>query len=108
MSLDMVETAQPYLLPGYTGHCPQYKYREGASYGSQTHKLLLDPTVGHSEYLVLSDRTVGDYDVTRPAQRDIDVVEARFKYGDPVYQHPMLPGYEGFVPKEKSSLGKLQ
>lgn len=98
MALELVESPQPYFIPGYTGHCPQYKYREGATYGSQTHKLLLDPTVQHAEYLVLSDRTANDYQVVRrPAQKDIDVVESRFQHGDPVYKHPMLPGYEGYV-----------
>lgn len=45
----------------YTGHCPEYKYRIGDTYGSTTHKILLDPSVQHSERLVLSDRTADDY-----------------------------------------------
>lgn len=48
----------------YTGFCPQYKYRMGDTYGSTTHKLLLDPTVSHAEKLILSDRTIDDYDVS--------------------------------------------
>lgn len=47
----------------YTGFCPQYKYRIGDTYGSTTHKLLLDPTVSHAEKLIISDRSRDDYDV---------------------------------------------
>lgn len=35
----------------------------GDTYGTTTHKLLLDPTVSHAEKLVLSDRTADDYQV---------------------------------------------
>ncbi|CAH0699295.1 unnamed protein product [Spodoptera exigua] len=48
-------------LNTYTGHCPEYKYRIGDTYGSTTHKILLDPSVQHSERLVLSDRTADDF-----------------------------------------------
>lgn len=47
----------------YTGFCPQYKYRIGDTYGTTTHKVLLDPAVHHAEKLVLSDRNVDDYNV---------------------------------------------
>nr|CAD7590749.1 unnamed protein product [Timema genevievae] len=129
-------------LPEYTGYCPQYRYRMGDTYGSQTHKLLLDPTVNRSEKLVLSDRTVDDYQVQwrhsdhrtfravddyqvqwrhsdhhtfrtvddyqvfRPPQRDIDIVEGRFMSGDPIYQHPTIPGYEGFIPRINAKFGQ--
>lgn len=91
----------------------------GDTYGTTTHKLLLDPTVNHAEKLVLSDRTVDDYQVRkkndmrinilflilniyqvyRPPQRDIDIVNARTIQGDPVYKHPTIPGYEGTINK---------
>lgn len=48
----------------YTGFCPQYKYRIGDTYGTTTHKVLLDPTVHHAEKLVLSDRLADDYQVS--------------------------------------------
>ncbi|CAH2215916.1 jg7420 [Pararge aegeria aegeria] len=82
-------------IASYTGHCPEYKYRIGDTYGSTTHKILLDPSVSHSERLVLSDRTADDFQIFRPPRTDIDVVNARFRNGDPVYKHPMIPGYEG-------------
>ncbi|XP_045528612.1 elongator complex protein 3 isoform X3 [Pieris brassicae] len=97
MALDLVSIAQPHYIPGYTGHCPEYKYRIGDTYGSTTHKILLDPSVNHSERLVLSDRTADDFQIFRPPQQAIDVVNARFRNGDPVYKHPMIPGYEGFA-----------
>ncbi|XP_069685802.1 CIMIP2 protein CG18335-like [Periplaneta americana] len=106
MSVDLVATPQPHFIPGYTGYCPQYRYRVGHTYGGQTHKLLLDPTVSHSEKLVLSDRTVDDYQVYRPPERDIDIVKARFRFGDTVYQHPFVPGYEGFVPRQNGLFGQ--
>lgn len=68
---------QPYLCPlrtslkrgkqivyfRYAGYVPQYRYRCGETYGSITHKLLLDPTVNHAETLILSNRLTDDYEV---------------------------------------------
>ncbi|KAB0802592.1 hypothetical protein PPYR_04778 [Photinus pyralis] len=106
MSVELVSTPNPHFIPGYTGFCPQYKYRIGDSYGTTTHKLLLDPTVSHAEKLILSDRTVDDYQVLRPPQRDIDIVNARSLQGDPIYKHPTIPGYEGFVPRINGMMGQ--
>nr|XP_004928645.1 UPF0605 protein CG18335 [Bombyx mori] len=106
MALDLVSIAQPHYIPGYTGHCPEYKYRIGDTYGSTTHKILLDPSVQHSERLVLSDRTADDFQIYRPAQNEIDIVNARFRNGDPVYKHPMIPGYEGFLPRLNAHFGQ--
>lgn len=78
----------------YTGYCPQYKYRIGDTYGTTTHKVILDPTVHHAEKLVLSDRTADDFQVTRPPKNEIDLVNARSRFGDVVYKHPVIPGYE--------------
>ncbi|XP_061716276.1 CIMIP2 protein GA14893-like [Cydia pomonella] len=105
-ALDLVSIAQPHYIPGYTGHCPEYKYRIGDTYGSTTHKILLDPSVQHSERLVLSDRTADDFQVFRPAQTDVDIVNARFRNGDPVYKHPMIPGYEGYLPRLNAHFGQ--
>lgn len=102
--MELISSPNPHFIPGYTGFCPQYKYRLGDTYGTTTHKVLLDPTVHHSEKLVLSDRTVDDYSTYRPPARDIDIVNER--HGDTIYKHPMVPGYEGFVPKEHSQFGQ--
>lgn len=48
----------------YTGHVPQYIFRMGDTFGSVTHKLLLDPSVQRGEKLVLSDRTLTDFEVS--------------------------------------------
>ncbi|CAH0552490.1 unnamed protein product [Brassicogethes aeneus] len=102
--MELVSTPNPHFIPGYTGFCPQYKYRIGDTFGTTTHKVLLDPTVHHAEKLVLSDRTRDDFQVYRPPTKDIEIVNDRL--GDTVYKHPMIPGYEGFVPREHSAFGQ--
>lgn len=102
--MELVSSPNPHFIPGYTGFCPQYKYRLGNTYGTTTHKVLLDPVVHHSSKLVLSDRTVDDYYTYRPPARDIDIVNER--HGDTIYKHPMVPGYEGFVPREHGQFGQ--
>ncbi|KAJ3641697.1 hypothetical protein Zmor_028179 [Zophobas morio] len=104
--MELVSAPDPHFIPGYTGFCPQYKYRIGDTYGTTTHKLLLDPTVHHAEKLVLSDRLADDYQVVRPPQRDIDIVNARAVTNDTIYKHPIIPGYEGFVPREHNLMGQ--
>lgn len=110
MSIDAIETPQPHYIPGYTGYCPQYIFRVGDTYGTQTHKLLVDPCVPHAERLVLSDRCCDDYHVERPTLCEIDLVRTarggRDQTGDPVYVHPMMPGYEGFVPRLHGKFGQ--
>lgn len=96
---ELLSTAEPHLIPGYAGYCPQYRYRCGETYGSLTHKLLLDPTVNHAETLILSNRVTDDYEVQRPPKDDIDTVNSRYKTTDPIFIHPIKPGYEGFTPK---------
>lgn len=63
MSLNSILTPQPNYIPGYTGYCPQYKYRVGDTYGSLTHKVLIDPCTHHAEKLILSNRITDDYHV---------------------------------------------
>ncbi|KYM92500.1 hypothetical protein ALC53_00956 [Atta colombica] len=88
----------------YSGYCPQYQFNYGETYAKTTHKLLLDPTINHAKTLILADRAVTNCE--RPSKRDIDVVNARFKRTDPLFVHPMLPGYKGFVPGSNISLGQ--
>lgn len=63
MTLEGLETPQPHFIPGYGGYCPQFIYRVGDTYGSLTHKVLIDPCVHHAERLVLSNRLTDDYHV---------------------------------------------
>ncbi|CAK9823022.1 UPF0605 protein CG18335 [Anthophora retusa] len=103
---ELLSTSDPHFIPGYAGYCPQYRYRCGETYGSLTHKLLLDPTVNHAETLVLSNRVTDDYEVQRPPKNDIDIVNARYKKTDPIFIHPIMPGYEGFTPKLNARNGQ--
>ncbi|KAF6205071.1 hypothetical protein GE061_019238 [Apolygus lucorum] len=100
-----IVTPQPHYIPGYTGHVPGYTYKLGDTYGSLTHKILLDPTTTHSEKLVLSDRTVTDFEVTRPTKDVIDLVDGRKQTRDAKYAHPMVPAYAGFVPMLRGKSG---
>ncbi|KAK9880198.1 hypothetical protein WA026_010070 [Henosepilachna vigintioctopunctata] len=104
--MELISTPTPHYIPGYTGYCPQYKYRIGDTFGTTTHKVLLDPTVHHAEKLVLSDRMAVDFQVSRPAKNEIDLVNARAGFGDVVYKHPIIPGYEGFIPREHGKFGQ--
>ncbi|KAF5297480.1 hypothetical protein FQA39_LY12074 [Lamprigera yunnana] len=106
MSVELVSTPNPHFVPGYTGFCPQNRYRIGDTYGTTTHKMLLDPTISHAEKLIISDNTTEDHEVTRPSERDIDIVNARVLQGDPIYMHPIVPGYEGFVPRVNEMIGQ--
>lgn len=37
--------------------------------------------------------------------REIDLVRERATTGDPVFKHPMVPSYEGFVPRLRGKFG---
>ncbi|XP_018364443.1 PREDICTED: UPF0605 protein CG18335-like [Trachymyrmex cornetzi] len=102
--MDLLITADPHFIPGYSGYCPQYRFNYGETYAKATHKLLLDPTINHAKTLILADRAVTDCE--RPSKSDIDVVNTRFKRTDSLFVHPMLPGYEGFVPGSNIRFGQ--
>ncbi|XP_076161676.1 CIMIP2 protein CG18335-like isoform X2 [Ptiloglossa arizonensis] len=104
--VELLTSAEPHLIPGYAGYVPQYRYRCGETYGSVTHKLLLDPTVNHAETLILSNRVTDDYEVQRPPKNEIDTVNARYKSTESTFVHPMVPGYEGFTPKLNARNGQ--
>lgn len=91
----------------YGGYCPKYIYRIGDTYGSQTHKLLIDPSAGHAEKIVLSDRSVDDYRVQRPTLQEIDILKNHERdAGDTIYKYPTIPGYEGYVPRINGTYGQ--
>ncbi|KAL9878976.1 CIMIP2 protein GA14893-like isoform 1-T1 [Glossina fuscipes fuscipes] len=92
-------------LVWYTGHCPQFRFREGKTYGKLTHKLLIDPCAKHAPELIVTTPTqplLVDY----PTQKEIKTLEDHEKFVDAVYKHPLIPGYDGYVPKMNSKLGK--
>lgn len=136
MTLEEIETPQPHFIPGYfitmiiiiifcfhyfciysfigfnksvfsyTGYCPQFIYRTGDTYGNLTHKLIIDPCISHAENIILSNRNSDDYHVYRPTLREIDLVRDHELEGDPIYKHPVIPGYEGFIPKVNGIFGQ--
>ncbi|XP_055609427.1 UPF0605 protein CG18335-like isoform X2 [Uranotaenia lowii] len=87
-------------------------YRIGNTYSNLSHKLLIDPTIAHSENLILSNRSNDEYQVTRPTMKEIDATgtivprpegeDAR----DTIYQKPLMPGYEGFIPRVQGKFGR--
>ncbi|XP_020287510.1 UPF0605 protein CG18335-like isoform X2 [Pseudomyrmex gracilis] len=104
VGIELLITEEPHLIPGYTGYCPQYRFRCGETYAKATHKLLLDRTVNHENTFILSNRVTRDCQL--PRKSDIDTVNARFKRTDPIFVHPMLPGYEGFIPRLNARIGQ--
>ncbi|XP_014248934.1 UPF0605 protein GA14893-like [Cimex lectularius] len=106
MSVCNINTPQPHYIPGYTGHVPTYVYRVGDTFGSATHKILLDPNTNHSDSLVLSDRTITDFEIYRPPKNVIDIIENRKHHVDARYKHPVVPGYSGFVPMAHGRSGQ--
>lgn len=103
--VSLVQTPEPHYIPGYTGYCPRFIYRCGDTYGNLTHFLLLDLCASHGQKLVVSNRSCSDYEVERPTLTEIDLVKKREERIDPVYRHPMVPGYEGFVPRTRERVG---
>ncbi|KAL0121029.1 hypothetical protein PUN28_008631 [Cardiocondyla obscurior] len=98
--MELVRTAEPHYIPGYTGHCPQYRFSCGETYAKATHRLLLDPTIDHAKTHVLANRA-GDHEAWRPTKGDVSVANGRSESTDPLIVHPMLPGYKGFAPGSK-------
>ncbi|TMW49145.1 hypothetical protein DOY81_005777 [Sarcophaga bullata] len=103
--MEIVITPEPHLIPGYTGHCPQYRFRAGKTYGKLTHKLLLDPCTKHAVELIVTPPTqpaLMDY----PTAKEVNTLKKRATFIDPVYQYPIIPNYDGFVPNILSKTGK--
>ncbi len=68
---------------------------------------MIDPSAGHSEKIILSDRTVDDYHIVRPTLQEIDIVKNHERNsGDTIYKYPTIPGYEGFVPRINGTCGQ--
>ncbi|KAE8742514.1 hypothetical protein FOCC_FOCC011924 [Frankliniella occidentalis] len=47
----------------YTGYVPQWRYRIGETFGKTTHKIMMDPHTNMADQLVLSDRSVDNYQI---------------------------------------------
>ncbi|KAK5851940.1 hypothetical protein PBY51_023452 [Eleginops maclovinus] len=88
MEKNVLLTPDPHYIPGYSGYCPQLKYRVGKSYGQLTAELLSSPHVKHSNQLVLY---TGHIPSTGTLRSTSDSNSKR-----------MIPGYTGFIPKSQN------
>lgn len=104
--VSLIQTPEPHFIPGYTGYSPQFLYRIGDTYGTLTHKLLIDPCINRANHLHLSNRAQCEHFVQRPTRYELDLINEKNKRVDPVYTFPMLPGYTGFVPRVRDRIGK--
>ncbi|XP_013104479.2 UPF0605 protein GA14893-like [Stomoxys calcitrans] len=103
--MDLIITPEPHYIPGYTGHCPQLQFREGKTYAKLTNKILMDPCVNHASELVLSKP--GDpIPIQIPFESEVKALKNRSLLIDSTYQHPIIPGYDGFVPNLRNQVGK--
>lgn len=101
--MDKVSTPEPHFLPGYTGHCPQYTFRVGKTYSNLSHRLLIDPCIRHSPKIVLANGS--EVAIDKPTLQEIDLIKAHERDGEAVLKHPILPGYDGFIPNLHSKIG---
>ncbi|XP_011506034.1 PREDICTED: UPF0605 protein CG18335 isoform X2 [Ceratosolen solmsi marchali] len=97
VNTEVLQRKEPYYIPGYTGYCPQHRFKSGENYSNLSHKLLRDPKINHAKKLILVDRSK-DHEVVKPTKDDIEVVNSRSNRMDPIYKHPMLSTYDGFIP----------
>lgn len=106
--VELVATKQPHFIPGYTGYCPQYLFRQGGTYGTLTHKLFIDPCVNHAKNINLPkfQQPCQEYQEEHPTMYEIDLIKDHEKKADAVYKHPIIPGYNGFVPKYREKFGE--
>lgn len=74
-------------VPGYRGYCPQIKYRNGKTYGQDTHEL----SKGFDHTHPVAPITP----VTKPPLKN-DLPNST---GDNKYTQQMVPGYTGYIPR---------
>ncbi|XP_055375434.1 protein FAM166B-like [Condylostylus longicornis] len=103
--LSEISTSEPHFIPGYTGFCPQYKFRIGETYGNLTHKLLLDTSTTHSENIIITTDETYKYLKERPTLQEINLVKEHENSDDPLYKYSQIPGYCGFIPFSNNKIG---
>ncbi|XP_073829010.1 CIMIP2 protein GA14893 [Musca autumnalis] len=104
--MDSVITPEPHYMPGYTGHCPQYQFRQGKTFAKLTHQLLLDPCSKHAPELILSSPATPIESSERPSGNVMQLLKDRSYFLDSVYNPPIIPGYDGFVPNLSNKIGE--
>ncbi|XP_013382161.1 protein FAM166B [Lingula anatina] len=103
----ILQTADPYHIPGYGGYCPQFKYQIGQTFGKTTNRLLQDCNVPSSGRLVLAE-IYPSFTETDKLQdmRDHLMKTRTASWGDQKLVQAMVPGYTGFIPKSEHYFGK--
>uniref|UniRef100_A0A1I8N5G0 Ciliary microtubule inner protein 2A-C-like domain-containing protein n=1 Tax=Musca domestica TaxID=7370 RepID=A0A1I8N5G0_MUSDO len=104
--MDSVITPEPHYMPGYTGHCPQFRFRQGKTFSKLTHQLLLDPCAKHASQLILTTPTEPLKATEGPSEKEIQILQNRKNFLDTIYQPPIIPGYEGFIPNMSNKTGQ--
>ncbi|KAK6194674.1 hypothetical protein SNE40_000265 [Patella caerulea] len=82
-------------VPGYRGYIPQLKYRVGKTYGTDTHKLLVENVPNARKTFTLT----GPIDA--PSLRN-KLPEAN---GENKYTEKMVSGYTGYIPRMPFKFG---
>lgn len=90
----------------YTGHCARNRDRVGKTYGTQTHKLLIDPCINHAPELIVAPIHAVPELKDCPTQGEVKILHDRQEFTDTAYNHPIIPGYGGFVPNLFKQTGK--
>ncbi|XP_055918353.1 UPF0605 protein GA14893 [Eupeodes corollae] len=103
--MELVLTPEPHYTLGYTGHSPQYMYRFGKTYGNLTHELLCDHRVPHSQNLVVNNPNCMKPAEHKPTPQEIKFAKRRKIQNDIVFEPPIIPGYDGFIPRIQSQVG---
>lgn len=78
----------------------------GKTYGRQTHTLLIDPCSNHAPELILAPINAKPDIKDYPTPNELKILHDRSEFVDSVYQHPIIPGYAGFVPNMFKQTGK--
>lgn len=96
-------TSEPHHIPGYAGFLPKLSQALGKTYGSSTHELLVDrqdATVGGG-----TSNGKGGLGVEEPKQPTQSAKDKWLLKRDRKYSLSLIPGYAGFVPKERENVG---
>ncbi|CAK8678938.1 ciliary microtubule inner protein 2B-like [Clavelina lepadiformis] len=95
----------PYYPPGYCGYSPQFQFQFGETYGETTARLLKDPNVAKSGRLVLADIIPKKCHDDCKTNKNEWLRYRKQSWGDRKLIGEMVPGYTGYIPKERGNFG---